>query len=185
MIDPTTLIKPTSSLKDKQIFLLFCVFVAGRNSDIATNKLANFLSDCPKDVLPFDYLKRKESSLHDILATYKVGQYNRIEAAIKGVIRLDVEKCSLEELLGVYGIGMKTAKFFLVYSRGGRHAVLDVHILKWLRREYSDAPKNTPPPEQYNKWEARFFYLAEKEFGKDFDLTKIDLLIWSKESGRL
>lgn len=185
MIDPTTLIKPSSPTKEKQIFLLFCIFVAGRNSDIASDKLAKFLSNCKENQLPFDYIKENLVDLHNILVANKVGQYNRIEAAIKSAIHLDIETCSLGDLLDVYGIGMKTAKFFLLYSRGEKHAVLDVHILKWMRQYYSDAPKNTPPPDQYRKWEGRFFNLIESEFGDNIDLTKIDLLIWSKESGRI
>lgn len=185
MIDPTTLIKPSSTTREKQIFLLFCIFVAGRNTDMASNKLSSFLSRCPKDKLPFDYIRENIVDLHNILVANRVGQYNRIETAIKGAIRLDVESCTLEELLDVFGIGMKTAKFFLLYSRGEKHAVLDVHILNWMRNYFDDAPKQTPPPDQYRKWEARFFYLIKTEFGEDIDLTKIDLLIWSKESGRL
>jgi len=186
MIDPTTLIKPTSSTREKQIFLIFCIFVAGRNSDLAANKLSKFLSKCKNNELPFNYLKNNIHDLHNILVANKVGQYNRIETAIKQAIHLNVEECSLEDLLNIHGIGMKTAKFFLVYSRSGeKHAILDVHILKWMRRYYDDAPTNTPPPSQYWKWETRFFKLVESEFGDNIDLTKIDLLIWSKESGRL
>lgn len=186
MIDPTTLVNPKSTISHKQEFLLFCIFVAGRNADIATDKLAKFLSKRMQDELPFEYLKRNVSDLYNMLVANKVGQYTRIHKAISQAINLDVETCTLSDLLSIHGIGLKSAKFFLLYTREGeKHAVLDVNILKWIRKYYSDAPINTPPPAQYRKWEGRFLNLIKAEFGENIDLTKVDLLIWSTESGRL
>lgn len=77
-----------------------------------------------------------------------------------------------------------TARFFLLHSR--RHvnvAVLDVHVLRWMRRFYEDAPTNTPQGLDYVKWENLYCSLRTAYY-PCMSAADADLMIWMKESGR-
>ena len=100
---------------------------------------------------------------------------------------LDLRTCSLDDLLNVYGVGNKTARFFLLHTRQGcDYAVLDTHILAWLRDNgVEDAPKNTPTnSKKYQELEKKFRYLSRLRYPYLSD-AQIDLLIWSDQSNRI
>jgi thermostable 8-oxoguanine DNA glycosylase len=68
------------------------------------------------------------------LRIVRAGQYARIAAAFRGVLSLNLRTCTVADLEAVHGIGPKTARMFLLHSRPAqRVAVLDTHILAWLR----------------------------------------------------
>ena len=77
------------------------------------------------------------------------------------------EKADFETLASVPGVGSKTAKFYLTHSRAGeRHAVLDTHLLGWMRDHGVRAPRHTPgSPTQYRKLEQQYLALADKHVG--------------------
>jgi thermostable 8-oxoguanine DNA glycosylase len=57
-------------------------------------------------------------------------------------------------------------------------AVLDTHLLKFIRAQgYIDAPKSTPPPSKYAKWQKIFLDLCAKLF-PDKTIAEVDLEIW-------
>lgn len=172
--------------KELQKFWLFCLFVAGKNSDTQLRKLNQFLKRAEDDnVNPFDYLKDNLLDLRNMLVVAKVGQYNRLVRAIEESIYLDLKTCSLKDLMGVFGIGPKSARFFLLHTRKDcEHVVLDTHILSWLREHNVETPPNTPPEPKYSYFEG----MAQALFGAYFDdmpMAEIDLLIWGQQSGRL
>jgi thermostable 8-oxoguanine DNA glycosylase len=75
----------------------------------------------------------------------------------------------------------------LLHTRaGGNWAVLDTHILAWLRDHgVENTPKNTPTnSELYCELEKQFRYLSRLEYPYLSD-AQIDLLIWSDQSGRI
>ena len=187
-ITPTSITKFDRTERELQIFALFCLFVAGKNSDFAANKVEEVLKQFPKDSLPFAEFYMAES-VTDILIKAKVGQYTRLTKAINGLITLSnnegLSNLTLERLMSINGIGPKTAAFFIMHSREGeRHAVLDTHILKWIKGNgYESAPKSTPPANQYAKWEFIFFNLVDKHF-PSLSLAEVDLKLWTEISGR-
>jgi len=101
-------------------------------------------------------------------------------------VDLDLATCTLEELMSVHGVGQKTARFFLLHTRPDcQCAVLDTHILKWLRDNQVDAPQNTPTSvKQYLALEKQFLFLARENF-PFMSIADIDLTLWMKYSGRL
>ena len=127
---------------EKEYFLIFSIIVAGRNAKMATEKTWELLKWVSPDETPFQYLQfqypqgqsfLQGQSLICLLKKTKIGQYNRIKRAIQDAITLDVETCTLEDLLDCYGIGNKTARFFLLNVRKDvEYAALDTHILKWV-----------------------------------------------------
>jgi thermostable 8-oxoguanine DNA glycosylase len=128
-----------------------------------------------------------ETQIRNVLVASKIGQYGRLTKAVMDSLNLDLRTCTLEDLLAVHGVGPKTARFFLLHSRRyAKHAVLDTHILSWLRSHgVENAPKATPQnPKLYAELEDTFIRLAELWF-PNVPLAEVDLLIWMQQSGRL
>jgi thermostable 8-oxoguanine DNA glycosylase len=189
VIDPKNITDYNRTDNELQTFWLFCILVAGKNSDTTSRALTKIISDLVPWDNPFDGIKRiGYEGLKDILQKHKTGQYNRIARAIWQSLDVDLKTCSVEDLTNIYGVGPKTARFFLLHSREFcDEIVLDTHILKYLR-EYCgivDAPMNTPQnSEQYTKYAKICKEFIEKDF-PGLSLAQADLLIWSKLSGRL
>jgi endonuclease III len=184
-ITPTRITNFNRNDYELQSFWLFSMFVAGKNSDYASKCLARLLN---KDVLPFEYLQNLgEVGIHNALVASRIGQYNRLTKAILDSLNLDLRNCSLEDLLQIRGVGPKTARFFLLHTRQNCEcAVLDTHILAWMRDNgVDDAPESTPQNQKlYQQLEKQFLFLAKHNF-PHMSVAQIDLMIWMKQSGRL
>lgn len=163
-------------------FLLLCAFVAGKSSKTQCLKLEAFLDTLNiKDSifkslseLPIEEIKSK-------LIDVKTGQYNRLSSClfILGRKNIDLKTCSCEDLEAIPGIGMKTSRFFITYSRPTSNcAILDTHILAWLRNMYPSAPKATPSnKKEYLKYEQ--FFLSEC-LKRNLPPHELDLKIWKE-----
>lgn len=186
MITPTQITNFHRNQSELQSFWLFSLFVAGKNSDYAARALARLLSRLQDGQTPFDYLRELgEVGVHNALVAAKVGQYGRLTKAVLQSLDLDLQNCSLEDLVNVHGCGPKTARFFLLHTRADCEcAVLDTHILAWMRDLGIDTPKATPQGKQYLSLEKIFINLAKAHYPA-MSIADIDLLIWMKQSGRL
>jgi thermostable 8-oxoguanine DNA glycosylase len=182
MVDPTKITDFNRSKEQLEELLLFCILVAGKTASIQARKLDLFLKKHPSKS-PFKliehYLKKK--TLLEEIKEAKLGQYSRLERAFAQVIKLDVFNCTIEELESITGIGPKTARFYILHSRANQQvAVLDTHLLKWLRDELGlNAPKSTPSSKQYLVLEKEFLNYCKKH--KKNPAT-LDLEIWNKYS---
>ena len=170
---------------EKEYFLIFAIFVAGKNAKVATEKTWELMKWIRHDETPFTYLKEVIKD-DDLLSVYlkriKVGQYARIEKALKDIVNLNVETCTLDDLLACHGVGNKTARFFLLNTRkDAEYAVLDTHILKWLRSIFGNwrsVPKSTPTSQSlYQFWENEAMYAMKKEY-PERTLAQADFEIW-------
>lgn len=172
-----------------QTFWVFCILVAGKNSDTTSRLVHRLLTNLRTDgETPFEKLKGLgELDLHNILVANRVGQYGRIKRALLESAQLDLRTCTRQDLLNVHGVGPKTARFFLLHTREFcEEIVLDTHILRWMRDVCGvPAPKNTPQNiMEYDDLARQCRYLMEVHYG-DLTLAQADLLIWTKMSGRL
>jgi len=192
LIDPKKITNFTRTQSELQSFFLFGLFCAGKNSDYAAKCLAKLLHTIEGET-PFEVLKNLgEIGIYNALCASRIGQYNRLTRAVMGAVDLDLATCSLEDLMNVHGVGQKTARFFLLHTRPDcQCAVLDTHILKWLREnQESDAFKNGVPQstptnvKQYLALEKQFLFLARLNF-PFMSIADIDLTLWMKYSGRL
>ena len=186
MITPTQITKFDRTDAELQAFWLFGAFCAGKNSDYASACLSKLLHKT-EGKTPFDYLRELgETNIHNALVASRIGQYGRLTRFIMESIDLDLRNATLEQLLSVFGIGHKTARFFLVHSRRDvSHAVLDVHILKYLRDKGVQCEAQTPSSQKrYAELEKTFIYVAQLDF-PNTTLADIDLLLWMKYSNRL
>lgn len=186
LIDPKKITNFTRTQAELQSFFLFGLFCAGKNSDYAAKCLAKLLHNNEGET-PFEVLKNLgETGIHNALVASRIGQYTRLTKAIVDAVYLDLSTCTLEELMSVHGVGQKTARFFLLHTRPNcKVAVLDTHILKWLRDNEVDAPQVTPTSvKQYKALEEKFLFLAGINF-PFMSIADVDLTLWMKYSGRL
>tara|TARA_R100000963_G_scaffold33514_1_gene25923 strand:+ start:767 stop:1441 length:675 start_codon:yes stop_codon:yes gene_type:complete len=192
-VNPTDITDFNRDTDQLEAFWLFCMFVAGKNSDYASRCLTKLIhaAKLGQDIGEygvFNYFKSiGEVGVHNALVANKVGQYGRLTKGIMQSLDLDLLNCTLDDLLNIHGVGNKTARFFLLHTREGcDHAVLDTHILAWMRSHgVPDAPKNTPTcSKKYRELEKQFRYLSRLKFPYLSD-AQIDLLIWSDQSGRI
>lgn len=189
-------------------FLLLCIVVAGKVAHIQGRKLAGFLDGAsrlaayvtghfgppnePIPRTPFGYLRAimdystvKAKDVRIMLENFKLSPYNKLEHLFTKLPRaeLNLRTCTLEQLRAFPGIGPKTARMFLLHSRrDAQHAVLDVHILRFLREELRmrKVPRNTPGEgKTYSRLEKRFVEFAASSGKTPADL---DLEIWLRYS---
>ena len=192
-INPTDITHFDRDANQLESFWLFCMFVAGKNSDYASRCLSRLIhaaklgQDIGEEGV-FNYFKSiGEVGIQNALVASRVGQYGRLTKGIMQSLDLDLRTCGLDDLLNIHGVGNKTARFFLLHSREGcEYAVLDTHILAWLRDNgVEDAPHSTPTnTKKYKELEKQFRYLSRLRYPYLSD-AKIDLLIWSVQSNRI
>jgi hypothetical protein len=176
-IDPYDLTKPWDESR-VQAWFLFGVCVAGKGARQTAAKVIAFLNHSVpvhSGDTPFSVVERMiaERSLMRNLKKHKMGQYDRIAKAFRGMVKIDPQTCTLEELEAIHGVGPKTARMLLLYTRKDLEVIpLDTHILKWLRAHGYNAPKSTPSPgKKYRDLELAFIAEGKKRglSPKDWD----------------
>jgi len=181
MIDPYNIINYNRNQYELEEFLLFAILVAGKNAKTTANALEKLLKLSNKKT-PFKKIKSmiQKNKLIDNLKASGIGQYNRISKAFAEIIKLEntLQTISVEKLEQIYGIGPKTARFFVMFSRKtNKYAVLDTHMLKYLASIGYNVPKTTPSGKKYKELEQAFINEAKK-YNKS--VAEFDLNIWKK-----
>lgn len=182
MINPSQITNFSRTGHQLEELLLFSISCAGKNSDVQAEKLDRFLAGG----LPFATVRNyhKAGVLVDTLKRVGLGKYKLLsegflQAATDKILNL--RKVNWPKLTQFTGVGLKTAKFFLCHSREDfTGAVLDTHVLNWLRGKYPSAriPKVSPTnPIKYREVEA--FFLAEC-FKIGATPAELDLHIWKE-----
>jgi hypothetical protein len=126
--------------------------------------------------------------LEDRLRAARTGNYTKLAKAFAQIApkvnsgELDLRTCAADDLETIHGVGPKTSRFFITWTRpNARHAVLDVHILRWLRQRGHDVPASTPASQKrYAEIEEMFLKIAD-EFGST--PRELDAAIWAAGSG--
>lgn len=186
LIDPfkvTDFNRPDDQL---QAFWLFAILVAGKNAKVQAQKLAEFLEPMPQGEAddgydPFNWILALDwvGSLEAEVRAHKLGQYSRIVPAFRQSLDLDLREDDVHDFEKVYGVGPKTARFFLLHSREDQDfAVLDTHILRWMEEELKmDVPRATPTGDRYLQLEESYL---EAAVARGMTPADLDLHIWSK-----
>lgn len=188
MVDP---VKATDFARtDAQLeeFLLFCVLVAGKNATRTAINLERLLEygRAYRDGSPFAVIRDLDNrvNLAQLMQSLGFGCFNIKSKGISRAARcgLNLRACSVRDLEKLFGIGMKTARYFVLHTReNARVACLDTHVLKWLAyyTGYS-VPKSTPTNKKYLELEQAFLNIADVMRISPADL---DLKIWNKQRG--
>ncbi len=164
---------------DLEQFLVFSVLVANKPAKRMW-ALAFNLTFLPAWETPLGAIRHliANDDLEKKLRELKTGQYRRLSQCLTAIAKadLDLRKCTVENLEAIHGIGPKTARFFILKTRpDAKHAVLDTHILKWLRSRSIKAPRSTPSGKKYAALEQIFLAECEKE---DKSPAEMDQEIW-------
>jgi hypothetical protein len=194
MIDPNNVTNPSRTSDELEEFLLFCVVVAGKNADQQAAKLERFLGGRS----PFAFIRAsdREGTLDERIRGVRLGKYSLLGKSFRQLAHsgVDLAKCSWESLTSFPGIGMKTAKFFVLHSRRGvMHGVLDTHVLAWMAEHWERpgrggpaVPRHSPQdPATYHFWETVFFGMASERHHPcaSIDWAKFDLDLWKERRG--
>ena len=177
MIDPYDLTVPWDDRRLQEWFL-FGVCVAGKSARQTADKVEALLDDMREQADPnlpgaFTVSRTPFASVETAIAygrlghylrKHRIGQYSRVNKAFRGMVKIDPATVTLEELESIHGVGAKTARMLLLYTRPDQEMIpLDTHILKWLRANGYDAPKGTPPPgRKYRELERAFIAEGRK-----------------------
>jgi thermostable 8-oxoguanine DNA glycosylase len=164
-----------------EAWIMFCIAVAGKTAKTTIRALNNFLSERRVDESPFQYVGYLDANglLRRKLEQHKTGQYWKLTHAWVVLCRLtptQLRTWTPEQLEGIPGIGPKTSRFFIQSTRENtRFAVLDTHILAYMRDLGYDVPKSTPTGQKYAVIEKQYLDLADR-LGKT--PRELDTEIW-------
>jgi thermostable 8-oxoguanine DNA glycosylase len=135
----------------------------------------------------------REGMLMDRMKEAKLGKYKLMEKAFRQLVHLRLPSLDFPNtrtsaevnrliLTSVEGVGLKTASLFLLHSvEGCKIAVLDTHLLKYLRKLYPKArvPKASPQcPDKYRQIEDMWLGYC---YRNDRDPATYDLEIWNNK----
>ena len=189
MIDPTNITQYDLSESELEEVMLFCCAVAGKNALTTAKALDKFLIGLRADSStlfdmegsPFTLLRCDyQDDLAQRLKSCGMGCYNHRARTFLALAYsdLDLKNCSIEELEKIPGIGPKTSRYFLLHTRRDiRVAVLDTHILKFMRDLGHEVPSSTPTGKRYLDLEQTFIGLADLS---SKSLAQFDLDIWNE-----
>jgi thermostable 8-oxoguanine DNA glycosylase len=151
MIDPEKITNFNRTDSELEELILFAVLVAGKNARTQALKLHDFLGENVKQPFKFISSLITADSLIDVMQHHGLGKYNLLEKSFTELVKRfsdgKLRTATVDELEQVPGIGMKTARFFVLHSReNSQVSVIDTHLLKYLAREYPSIrmPKTTP-----------------------------------------
>lgn len=184
MIDPSKITNYNRTEEELEEFLLFTIMVAGKSAIQTAKKLNEFLYFADNKKSPLDTIidRDNRSCLLYAMRMCKLGQYDRLEKAFKGIIQFKnrLKSVTIDELESVAGIGSKTSRFFILHSRPNQQiAVLDTHILKYMASKGYKVPKSTPPKNKYGAIEEQFIQLAKDN---NMSVADFDLQVWRSYS---
>lgn len=168
-------------------FLMACVCVAGKSAHVQADRLTAFLAAIPRVLgeanTPFAKVRRADAggTLRARLEAVGMGKYDLIERSFRAMAAdpgLDLFKAGVADLMRLPGVGMKTARFFVLHTRPDtRVAVLDTHLRKHLVGE-GFAPPAFPPssPLVYRVREETVLRLVDRA---GLTPAEYDLAAWS------
>jgi len=173
------------SNKELQFRIIYSIIVAGKSAGFAENATKKLFQDFQDE--PFDIIRNwiNNGILKDNLLKAKTGNYNKIEKCFIELVssNVNLHNCLPEDLEKIHGIGPKTARFFILWTRPNACvAALDIHILRWLGAKGYKVPKVTPNGKKYKELENAFLNEAKLLKMSPAELDKMVWMLGSKNS---
>lgn len=165
--------------------LIYSCIVAGKSAVFADGVMHRLFGvrEAPWNFSPIGYLgSLGVDGIERELRRARSGNYSKLTRCFSelAAAKLDLLKCTPTDLENIHGIGPKTSRFFILWTRPGeRYAALDVHVLRWLKAKGYPAPKSTPSGALYASLEASFISEADK---RGMTARELDFEIWNKGS---
>ena len=197
MFDPDEATDFDRNDEELEEFMLFCFLNHGKGAKMQAQKLQVFLQiardlgESPRpsllrgDETPFELIRFliSRDKLGEATRKAKLGQYRVVDVGFKQIAqsKIDLRTCTPEELEEIKGIKYKSSRYFILHSREDQdYAVLDTHILKWLREiGHKEAPEQSPQSrKKYLEWEKIFFQECKD---RNRNPANFDLEIWKSK----
>lgn len=159
--------------------LIYAMIVAGKSATFANAAVKQLQMVIPRGCLriPIQFLGTGNG--RTFLEAAKTGNYALLEKGLRALVeaKFDLSTVTPEELEQIPGIGPKTSRFFVLWTRPDEeHAVLDRHILRWLIKRGRVVPRDIPlKANRYRNLEV-IFLQESKKAGKT--PRELDLEIW-------
>lgn len=158
--------------------LLYSMVVAGKSAKFADSAMERFYGRT--SLSPFDFIRKlvARGKLIERLRAARTGNYTKLSLGFAKITETgyDLATCTPEQLESVHGIGPKTSRFFIIWTRPeANHAALDTHVLKWLRFIGHAAPLSTPSGRKYALLEIIMLTEAKK---RGMTARQLDAAIW-------
>lgn len=140
-VSPERLTNFNRTQSELEQLLIFSVAVAGKTAKTTARAIERFFDGCnlelarPTDFLYVWFCESDEVVLNRLKEAH-TGNYNRLLKFLKQLVENTplLENLTVEALRRFHGISHKTAKMIVLHSKPGeRHAVIDTHVLKFLR----------------------------------------------------
>ena len=199
LIDPNDVENFRRTEREKEAFFLFTIFVAGKTAKVIAGKAHLFHKDLIEyqkkhnpeyvesdevgvlkrlDLIPIDVI-------HSSLKRNKIGKYTTLNKLFTQLQEypIDINNTKVAEIEALPGIGKKTSRYFMLYTFANLPdmAILDRHVLTYLRNLGYDTPKNTPSGKQYDEIEKLFLFVYKNISNFKGTLTEFDLAIWKNK----
>src|SRR5690349_6070169 len=190
MIDPRNITHFDRTNAELAELFMFAVLVAGKNSDRIAHALESILQETPgtgaDDKL---HTLVRTGTLDAALRRHGIGQYRRIGMALGAVEKRLTDDpdflrtATVDDLEALPGCGCKTSRFVILHSRPDQHgiAVLDTHVLAWLRSLGINAPKLSPTGKTYARLERVIVEICRVT---GVSPAQLDLAIWRERQRR-
>jgi endonuclease III len=179
MIHPVDIVRTDYTERELQELLIFCICVAGKTAVTIAPRVDRIFAGGRK-LMPFTVARRyTEPRLIRRLHSEGIGCMKlKARAILEAAHYLGpLHETDVEELECIYGIGPKTARFFVMCHRPGvALAALDTHVLKYLKwAGVSNVPKETPAAgPTYRRLEQEFLKLVPPHLTP----AEFDTIIW-------
>ncbi len=163
---------------DLQLRLIYSIIVAGKSARFAAAAIERLGLSRSHDSFQAVRLWIARGRLLETLRKARTGNYCKITNALIQFVRtpIDLRTCTPAQLEEIHGIGPKTSRFFILWTRpGARYAALDVHVLRWMRARGYNAPETTPSGAKYRELEMAFLAEADK---RGVTPRELDAQIW-------
>jgi thermostable 8-oxoguanine DNA glycosylase len=170
--------------EELQARLIYSIIVAGKSARFTETVMRRLHGHAGADTL-FDMIRRwiAEDALDKMLRDCRTGNYTKLAKALRALVAAEIDLSSVlpEQLETIHGIGPKTSRFFVLWTRPGvNYAALDVHVLRWLKKLGHNAPRSTPTGAKYRELELIFLEEAKK---RGMTARELDAQIWDESSG--
>ena len=194
------------SVSERLEFLLWTTVTPGKSSETITPRFNDLMNDQaqydPSRHPAQSVIQSHGNRIRSLLKKYGIGQYNRLikcwQTIHYGIVSEEhddgtetdikinsgefLKHATRDHLCMIPGIGLKTASFFIQNTRSKWEdiAVLDIHILRYLKKQFPKypVPEQTPQDKiEYDALEKMFLGCACKQ---DMSPRELDLQIWKQ-----
>ena len=162
MVDPFHIDQYQNSPPNiKEAVFLYCLISPGKKAVGQARSFWGFMSSAQRDETPFNFIRRirEEGTLTDHIRRWGLGTYTMIarsmSQAVDTIDVTDPKTMHSAIIAELPNVRYKTAKFIVNtlvppdqrVQEDQDLAILDTHILKWIREELEKIPEEDVPPE--------------------------------------